>query len=98
MLSQPLKSVPGEKFKYNNNGTNLLGSIIYSLEGKQADEFAQEVMFNKLGITEFDWQIEKGVLQCHSDLNMLPRDVAKLGLLALNDGSWKGEQIVPKAG
>jgi CubicO group peptidase (beta-lactamase class C family) len=96
MLSQPLESTPGEKFKYNNNGTNLLGSIINTLEKKQADEFAKEVLFNKLGISEFYWQRENGVLQCHSDLHMYPRDMAKIGLLVLNYGSWNGEQIVPK--
>ena len=96
MLSQPLESTPGEKFKYNNNGTDLLGSIINTLEKKQADEFAKEVLFNKLGISEFYWQRENGVLHCHSDLHMYPRDMAKIGLLVLNNGSWNGEQIVPR--
>jgi len=96
MLCQPLESAPGEKFKYNNNGTNLLGSIIYTLENKQADEFAKEVLFNKLGIWEFYWEKENGVLQCHNGLHMYPRDMAKIGLLVLNDGYWKGEQIIPK--
>lgn len=32
LISQPLESVPGEKFKYNNNGTKLLGNIINALE------------------------------------------------------------------
>ncbi|MFH1118316.1 MAG: serine hydrolase [Bacteroidota bacterium] len=96
MLSKPIESIPGEKFKYNNNGTNLLGSIINTLEKKQADEFAKEVLFNKLGISEFYWQRENDVLQCHSDLHMYPRDMAKIGLLVLNNGAWNGEQIVPK--
>ena len=96
MLSQPLESTPGEKFKYNNNSTNLLGSIINTLEKKQADEFAKEVLFNKLGISEFYWQRENDVLSCHSDLHMYPRDMAKIGLLVLNNGSWNGEQIIPK--
>jgi CubicO group peptidase (beta-lactamase class C family) len=96
MLIQSLESTPGEKFNYNNNGTNLLGSIIYTLEKKQADEFALEVLFKKLGISDFYWEKENGVLSCHSDLHMLPRDMAKIGLLALNNGSWNGEQIVPE--
>lgn len=96
LISQPLESAPGEKFKYNNNGTNLLGCIIYALEKKQADEYAKEVLFNKLGISEFDWDSENGVLQCHNGLHMVPRDLAKIGLLVLNDGFWNGEQVVPK--
>lgn len=96
ILSQPLESTPGEQFKYNNNSTNLIGCIINTLEKKQADEFAKEVLFNKLGISEFYWEKENGVLHCHSDLHLLPRDMAKIGLLALNNGNWNGEQIVPK--
>lgn len=96
MLDQSLETIPGQEFKYNNNGTNLLSRIIYTLEGKQADEFAKEVLFNKLGISEFQWEKENGVLKCHSDLQMLPRDMAKTGLLVLNNGFWNGEQIVPK--
>lgn len=96
LLNQPLVTVPGEKFKYNNNGTNLLGCIIYTLENKQADEFARDVLFNKLGIVDFYWEKENGVLHCHSDLQMRPADMAKIGLLVLNNGYWNGESIVPK--
>lgn len=77
MLILPQKSVPGEEFSYNGNNSNLLGSIIYALEKKQADELATEVLFNKLGISEFQWEKENGVLPCHSELQMLPRDMAK---------------------
>ncbi len=96
MLNQLLESTPGEKFKYNNNCTNLIGSIINTLEKKQADEFAKEVLFNKLGISEFYWKKENGMLQCHNGLHMYPRDMAKIGLLVLNNGYWNGEQIVPE--
>jgi CubicO group peptidase (beta-lactamase class C family) len=96
ILNLPLESTPGEEFTYNNNCSNLLGGIIYTLESKQADEFAKEVLFNKLGISEFLWERENGVVHCYSDLHMYPRDMAKIGLLVLQNGSWNGEQIVPK--
>ena len=96
ILSMPLESAPGERFQYNNNCTNLLGDIIYTLENKQADELAREALFNKLGISEFQWDRENGVLHCYSDLHMKPRDMAKIGLLVLNNGYWNGEQIVPE--
>ena len=96
ILSLPLESNPGEKFKYSNECTNLLGGIIYTLENKQADEFAKDVLFNKLGISEFYWEKVNGVLHCHNGLHMYPRDMAKIGLLVLNNGYWNGEQIAPK--
>jgi CubicO group peptidase (beta-lactamase class C family) len=96
ILSRPLESNPGEKFKYSNKCSNLLGGIINTLENKQADEFAKDVLFNKLSISEFYWERENGVPHCHGDLYIYPRDMAKIGLLVLNNGYWNGEQIVPK--
>ncbi len=96
ILSRPMESIPGEQFRYDNECTNLLGGIIHTLEGKQADELAEEVLFNKLGISEYYWEEENGVLHCHSDLDLKSRDMAKIGLLVLNKGYWNGEQIVPE--
>jgi hypothetical protein len=96
ILNRPLESNPGENFRYDSECTNLLGGIINTLENKQADAFAENVLFNKLGISEYYWEKENGVLHTHSDLHMKSRDVAKIGLLVLNNGFWNGEQIVPK--
>ena len=96
ILSRPMESIPGEKFRYDSECTNLLGGIIHTLENKQADELADEVLFNKLGISEYYWEKEYGVLHCHSDLHLKSRDMAKIGLLVINNGYWNGEQIVPE--
>ena len=96
ILSSQMDTSPGEKFRYSGKCSNLLGGIIYTLEKKQADEFAKEVLFNKLGISEFNWEQENGVTPCDAGLEMYPRDMAKIGLLVLNNGNWYGEQIVPE--
>ncbi|MBN1780940.1 serine hydrolase [bacterium] len=96
ILDSPMETNPGEKFRYSGKCTNLLGGIIYHLESKQADEFAQEVLFNKLGISDFNWEKENGVVPCDAGLEMVPRDMAKIGLMVINNGIWNGEQIVPK--
>jgi len=96
ILSLPLESKPGETFRYSNDCSNLLGGIIYSLTGKHADVYAEEKLFGPMGISSYYWQSENGVPHCHSDLHMLPRDMAKIGLLVLNDGKWLTEQIVSK--
>jgi len=96
ILSKPLKSKPGEAFKYSNESSDLLGGVIYSLTGKQADEYAEENLFGPLGITNYYWEKENGIPHCHSDLHLLPRDMAKIGLLVLNDGNWNNQQIVSK--
>lgn len=94
ILNSEMETKPGEKFRYSGKCSNLLGGIIYTLEKKQADEFAKEVLFSKLGITHFDWEKENGVTPCDLGLLMYPRDMAKIGLLVLNNGRWNSEQIV----
>ncbi|MEJ2614940.1 MAG: serine hydrolase [Ignavibacteriaceae bacterium] len=96
ILTLPIGTKPGEKFKYSNECSELLGGIIYSLEGRQADEYAQEVLFDPLDISQFYWETENGIPHCYSDLHMRPRDMAKIGLLVLNKGYWNGKQIVPE--
>lgn len=96
ILKSPMETIPGEKFRYSAKCSKLIGGIIYTLENKQADEFAKEVFFNKLGISEFSWDKENGVVPCDAGLELYPRDMAKIGLLVLNNGNWEGEQIVPK--
>jgi CubicO group peptidase (beta-lactamase class C family) len=93
-LSMPTDSEPGSKFRYCGECSNILGSVIHSLTGKQPDIFGKEVLFDPLGIKTYSWQTENGVPNSGSDLHMLPRDEIKIGLLVLNDGNWNGKQIV----
>jgi CubicO group peptidase (beta-lactamase class C family) len=95
ILNLPLEAEPGEKFRYNQESAYLLGGIIYSLEGKTADLYSGEKLFDPLGIKQYQWKVENGVPHCHSDLKMLPRDMAKIGLLVLNEGQWNRKQVVP---
>jgi CubicO group peptidase (beta-lactamase class C family) len=98
ILSRPMETKPGETFHYNSGGTILIGGVIHFLEGKQANAFAEEVLFGPLGISEYVWSTHKdGTPQCGAGLQMLPRDMAKIGLLVLNDGKWNDMQLVPEA-
>jgi len=95
-LGLPLESKPGETFAYNNNGTQLLGRVIAALEQRPIDEFARDALFNPLGIAEYLWDKDHGIARCHNGLHLYPRDMAKIGLLILNDGLWHGKRIIPK--
>jgi len=95
-LSQPLESEPGKKFSYHWNSPNILGGVIFSLTGKKVNEYAIEKLFEPLGIEHYKWGREFGVPDCHSNLHLLPRDMAKIGQLVLNKGNWQGKQVVPE--
>jgi CubicO group peptidase (beta-lactamase class C family) len=95
LLAKPLFAEPGAVFDYNNCNTNIIGQIISKAVNKRIDVFAKEYLFTKLGIEQQQWQIVRNnVVLCSGDLHLRPRDMAKFGLLFLNEGEWKGEQII----
>ena len=97
ILSRSMKTVPGETFHYSTGCSILLGGVISFLVGMQADVYAKEALFTPLGISEFIWETHPdGTPQCGAGLWMLPRDLAKIGLLVLNNGRWNQHQVVSK--
>jgi len=97
ILSRPMESIPGEKFNYNSGCSVLLGGIIENLEGKKPLVFAEEFLFTPLGITNFIWESHNSdILRCGEGLSLRPRDMAKIGLLVLNDGKWQDKQLISK--
>lgn len=97
ILSRPLEAEPGTKFNYNSGCSILVGGVISELENINTRVFAEDALFTPLGITDYIWETHKdGTLQCGSGLSLRPRDMAKIGLLVLNDGGWKTKHIVSK--
>jgi len=95
ILSRPMESKPGKEFLYNSGCSILLGGVINYLESKHANVYAEEVLFGPMEISEYIWKThENGTAQCDRGLSMLPRDLAKIGLLVLNDGKWQNKQLV----
>lgn len=95
ILSRPLAHLPGKPFQYNNDNSILIGAILGKITGRPADLLASQYLFGPMGISDCQWAYVDGLPQCHSDLQMLPRDMAKIGQLVLNDGRWDGQQLVP---
>lgn len=61
-----------------------------------ADAFAAEVLFQSLGITDWDWEVGKAYdyPSLEGRLELRPLDMAKIGQLVLDDGLWNGRRIV----
>ena len=97
ILSRPLAHVPGTVFQYNNDNSILLGGILQNITGVPADQLVKNYLFDPMRISSYQWTYVNELPQCHSDLQMLPRDMAKIGQLVLNDGRWGEDQLVPKA-
>ncbi|MHA2366067.1 MAG: serine hydrolase domain-containing protein [Candidatus Hodarchaeales archaeon] len=96
LLERQLISDPGTNWLYNTGDSHLLSAIITQVSGQSALEFAQENLFDPLGITDVYWLTDTiGLNYGGFDLYLNSRDIAKFGYLYLNNGSWDGEQIIP---
>ena len=94
-LSSALNEQPGRTFSYNSMNSYILSAIVTRLSGKSMHEFLQERIFDKLGIVQSFWETSpEGVTKGGWGMFIRPEDAAKLGLLYLNKGKWKGEQII----
>ena len=51
-LSAPLQSAPGEVFRYSDINFILLGDLVETLSGQTLDAYAQQHIFEPLGMTE----------------------------------------------
>lgn len=88
---------PGTKFSYNNKAVNLLSGIIKKAAGKPMDEYLRNGLFKQMGITDFSWRTDDvGNLRAMAGFQVLPSDLAKIGQLVLNKGSWKGVRLIDK--
>ncbi|SFB54504.1 serine hydrolase domain-containing protein [Algoriphagus aquimarinus] len=95
ILSKPMDTIPGTRFVYNGGGTVLLGKIIRTITGKRIDHWAEEKLFEPLGITDYYWkETPDGEIDTEGGLYLKAEDLAKIGSLFLNKGNWNDKQIV----
>jgi CubicO group peptidase (beta-lactamase class C family) len=97
VLNRPMAAAPGTEFVYNNGVSHVLSAIVQAATGSSTLAFAQEQLFEPLGIVDhYTWETDpEGIANGGWGLFMVPRDMAKFGYLYLNEGEWDGEQIVP---
>ena len=96
ILDLPMVEPPGKTGRYCTGGVILLGRIVEKASGKRLPDFAAENLFGKLGITNYRWNFkpDNSSFDDTCQLHMRPRDMAKLGLLYMNEGQWKGRQVI----
>jgi len=98
ILDRPLLNSPGESFNYNSGISQLLSIILQKQTGVRLDSFAAREIFSPLGISDYYWSLNQdGSAKGYAGLYLRPRDLAKFGLLYLNDGSWEDQQLISEA-
>ncbi|MCR5741816.1 MAG: beta-lactamase family protein [Gammaproteobacteria bacterium] len=94
-FSNSCKFKPGTKFEYNSLNSYILSAIVKERSGMSLTEYLKKKLYDPLGIYDFYYSkspedIEEGGW----GLYITPEDMAKLGLIILNKGSYNGAQII----
>ena len=98
VLSMGVSDLPDSVYNYSSGATMLLSEIIRQETGMQVAAYAEKNLFAPLGITEYYWKATPtGLTDTEGGLYLRPEDLAKIGLLHLQQGKWMGKQLVPEA-
>ena len=95
VLNRPMNAPPGEVFHYNDGNPHLLSALIQKMTGKPADEYADEFLFSKIEMTNYNWlRYKDGVTLGGFGIETTPRELSKIALCVADGGKWKGQQII----
>ncbi len=88
---------PGTKWNYQSGNTQVLGILLERATGVSLSEYASEKLWKPLQATDdAEWMLdqENGTEKAYCCFNSNALDFARFGHLYLNNGKWKGQQIV----
>ncbi len=96
LVDVPLAYDPGTGMRYSSLTSHLVGVIVARACGTDLKSFGQEHLFGPLDVEVGEWITDwEGNYNGHGDLHLTARDMAKFGLLYLDDGEYEGKQIIP---
>jgi CubicO group peptidase (beta-lactamase class C family) len=88
----------GRNFSYCTGGVFVLSEILEKVTGTRTDRYAQQKLFQPLGITNVQWVYSPlNVPQTGGGLRLTSRDLLKIAQLYLDGGRWQGRQLVDEA-
>jgi CubicO group peptidase (beta-lactamase class C family) len=95
--TDPIPPMPRE-FKYQEPDTAIAMQVVNAVVPNGAEEFIKTELLGRLGITQYHWEHAiSGLPKSAAGSSILSRDMLKFGQLILNQGKWKGEQLIPEA-
>ena len=93
----PREHPPGTYQRYNSMDTQVLGMVLRRATGTSLSDYLSTRIWQPLGMQEDGYYLtdRTGVEFAAGGLNATLRDYARLGLLYMHNGNWRGTQIVP---
>ena len=90
---------PGTEHNYKSGDSQLLAIIIEKVTGKSLSNYASEKLWKPLGAEHPAlWSTDKegGNEKAYCCFNSNARDFARIGLMMLDSGRWKGNEIISR--
>jgi len=87
---------PGTQFTYSSLTSHMLSEIAQRITGITLEQFLKINLFDKLGITDYEWEHFEGKTVGGVGLSLKPEDMMKFGKMLLHDGIYEGKRIVSK--
>jgi CubicO group peptidase (beta-lactamase class C family) len=95
-----IEGEPGEYFEYNNYNPLLVGMILERATGMSVSRYMEERLWKPVGMeADGSWSLDStqsGFEKMESGVNARARDFARFGMLFAKEGSWRGEQLIPR--
>ncbi|AWH72692.1 serine hydrolase [Dokdonia sp. Dokd-P16] len=97
-LKIPLSKEPATAFEYNNANTQLLAIIIEKATGLPIEQYASSRLWKHIGAADAGWWLDKedGMPRTFCCFFAQAEDWMIIGQLLLQNGEWRGEQVIPK--
>ena len=85
-LSRPVVAPPGAVWNYSTGSAMVLSALLRKATGQSLDALTRTVLFEPLGISDYEWaHLPSGEVSPYG-IRMRPRDLAKIGQLVLDRG------------
>ncbi len=97
-LDLPMDAEPGTTFCYNNANAHLLAGVVEASTGMRIRDYAKSRLFTPVGISSASWPLGHGGQSWGGgSLFLTPSDLARLGMLYLEKGVWRGRRVVSES-
>lgn len=98
ILGHAMRAAPGTAWAYSSADTQLVSAILQRVTDRATAQYAQEKLFEPIGIHPGGWLHDKGQITVGGfGLSLTSHDLADLGQLYLELGLWEGRRLIPSS-